>query len=134
MEIKPEFQEQDDLLMFAEEDIEKNESIIKTKKPWKVLIVDDEESVHQVTHLLLDHFEYKDAGLEMLSAYSAEKARVLLNENPDIAVVLLDVVMGNDESGLHLVKFIRDELKNHMIRIILRTGQPGQAPEKTVIV
>jgi len=42
--------------------------------------------------------------------------------------VLLDVIMETDQAGLDLVEFIRDTLKNETVRIILRTGQPGQAP------
>lgn len=124
----------DDLFIFAEEPMTPSPLQKIKKSPWKVLIVDDEESIHQVTHLLLDHFEYQDAKLDMYSAYSSEEAKKILTEHHDIAVILLDVVMGAEDSGLQLVRFIRNELKNRLARIVLRTGQPGQAPEKTVIV
>src|SRR5215470_4320649 len=39
-----------------------------------------------------------------------------------------------DDDGLALVDLIRTQLKNETVRIILRTGQPGQAPERRVIV
>ena len=42
--------------------------------------------------------------------------------------------METDAAGLDLVEYIRNELKNETVRIILRTGQPGQAPERRVIV
>jgi signal transduction histidine kinase len=48
--------------------------------------------------------------------------------------VLLDVIMETDAAGLDLVEYIRNEIKNETVRIILRTGQPGQAPERRVIV
>src|SRR6188472_1976595 len=51
-----------------------------------------------------------------------------------MAVVLLDVVMESEGAGLELVEYIRNEIKNETVRIILRTGQPGQAPERRVIV
>ncbi len=57
-----------------------------------------------------------------------------MRANPDVAVVLLDVIMESDTAGLELVEFIRKELKNDTVRIILRTGQPGQAPERRIIV
>src|SRR5258705_6903521 len=57
-----------------------------------------------------------------------------MHDNPDIAAVLLDVIMETDVAGLALVEYIRTELKNETVRIILRTGQPGQAPERRVIV
>ncbi len=102
--------------------------------PWKVLIVDDEAEVHRVTRLVLSGFSYQDRPLQFLSAYSGGEARRVLAENQDIAVILLDVVMEELDSGLALVRYIRHELQNRFVRIILRTGQPGQAPEAKVIV
>jgi signal transduction histidine kinase/CheY-like chemotaxis protein len=101
---------------------------------WTVLIVDDEEDMHSVTTFVLGKFRFLGRGLRFLSAYSAEEARKLLAENPGIAVVLLDVVMDEHDSGLTLVRYIREELGNSFMRIILRTGQPGHAPEQKVII
>lgn len=100
---------------------------------WKVIVVDDEEQVHAVTRLALKNFKFADKPLEIISAYSGEEAQQLLDQHPDTAVLLLDVVMETDEAGLELVKHIRDHLHNLFVRIILRTGQPGIAPEKSVI-
>jgi response regulator RpfG family c-di-GMP phosphodiesterase len=100
---------------------------------WKVLIVDDEPEVHQVTRLVLGGFRFDDRPLELLSAHSARAARDMLRDHPDVAVMLLDVVMESDQAGLELVKFTRRELPNPWVRIVLRTGQPGQAPEHEVI-
>ena len=101
--------------------------------PWKLLLVDDDAEVHAVTRLVLGNFRFEDRPLEILSANSEAEARRLLAAHDDIAVVFLDVVMENDRSGLLLVEYIRHELDNHDIRIVLRTGQPGQAPEHDVI-
>jgi response regulator RpfG family c-di-GMP phosphodiesterase len=100
---------------------------------WKLLIVDDEEEVHVITRMVMEGLTFSGRGLSFLSAYSASQARVMLREQSDIAVILLDVVMETGQSGLELVEFIRSELGNRMVRIILRTGQPGQAPEREVI-
>ncbi|WP_199609330.1 DUF3369 domain-containing protein [Flocculibacter collagenilyticus] len=101
---------------------------------WKVLIVDDEPEVHTVTKLAMSDFEYLARSLEFMSAYSAHEAKAILKETPDIALVLLDVVMETEDAGLRVAEFIRETLDNHITRIILRTGQPGQAPERKVIV
>lgn len=101
---------------------------------WKVIIVDDEPEVHAVTKLALSDFEFQKKKLEFLSAYSGEEARKVILEHPDAAIVLLDVVMETDDAGLQVARFIRETAKNNHIRIILRTGQPGQAPERQVIV
>ena len=101
--------------------------------PWKVLIADDEPEVHQVTRLVLGGFRFESRPLELLSAYSAAEALEVMRTQPDIAVLLLDVVMETEHAGLEMVRRVRDELGNHRVRIVLRTGQPGQAPEQDVI-
>jgi len=102
-------------------------------QPWIVLIVDDEEQVHSITKLVLDRYTFEGRKLHFLHAYSAKEAREVLSTHDDIALVLLDVVMESDQAGLQLAKYIRQELKNKFTRIVLRTGQPGQAPEESVI-
>ena len=101
--------------------------------PWKVLIVDDEPEVHAVTRLVLGGFRFEGDRLDFLSAHSAAEARGLLRRHPDIAVLLLDVVMESEQAGLELVRDVREVLGNPFVRIVLRTGQAGQAPEHEVI-
>ena len=122
-----------EFLKFADEKlpIEENTPDIKM---WKVLIVDDETDIHSITELVMDDFIFQGRKITFLNAYSAKEAREILYEHSDIAVILLDVVMETHTAGLDLVKFIRDELNNKLIRIVLRTGQPGSAPEKDVII
>ncbi|RUO25334.1 response regulator [Aliidiomarina minuta] len=117
--------------LFADEPAQQQEL---PQEFWKILIVDDEPEVHAVTKLALSDFSFLGRGLEFHSAYSGEEARELATAHPDAAIVLLDVVMETDDAGLHVARFIREELGNRFTRIILRTGQPGQAPERTVIV
>jgi signal transduction histidine kinase/response regulator of citrate/malate metabolism len=121
-----------DLLTLIEDD----ESLLATHygAPWKVAVIDDDPAVHDGTRYALYDYVLNGQKLDILSAYSADEGRHLLRNHPDIAVVLLDVVMETDSAGLDLVGFIRNELKNETVRIILRTGQPGQAPERRVIV
>ena len=101
--------------------------------PWKVLIVDDEPEVHQVTRLVLGNFRFADRPLQLFSAYTSGEAEKLLLDHADTAVVLLDVVMETEQAGLALVRTIRERLGNQFVRIVLRTGQPGQAPEQEVV-
>ncbi len=96
---------------------------------WRVMIVDDDADVHTTTTFALGNLDMQHRPLEFLHAYSAAQARDLLAREHDIAVILLDVVMEEDDAGLHLVRFIRETLKLADVRIILRTGQPGYAPE-----
>ncbi|MEM7029865.1 MAG: SpoIIE family protein phosphatase [Chloroflexota bacterium] len=133
------FIDDDEPLTFIDENEETTtvpigESSLTESSDWKVLLVDDDTEVHEVTRLALSDFRFEDKGLMMISAYSAQEAKTLLQAHSDIALILLDVVMESNEAGLTLVKYIRQTLENQLVRIVLRTGQPGYAPEKTVIV
>jgi response regulator RpfG family c-di-GMP phosphodiesterase len=101
---------------------------------WRVLIVDDDVDVHAVTRLALRNVSFKGRELELFSAYSGAEGYKILSTTPDIALVLLDVVMETDDAGLILARRIREELGNQIVRVVLRTGQPGQAPEQRVII
>jgi signal transduction histidine kinase len=98
-----------------------------------VLVVDDDETVIQVTRLVLSRFRFDNHALELICAASGREAIEVLSNRDDIAIVLLDVVMESDHSGFEVVSFIRNKLHNYITRILLRTGQPGLAPERQVI-
>jgi len=104
------------------------------EKTWKILIADDEEEVHRITKMVLSDYVFDGRKLSFLSAYSGEESKKRIQEHPDTAIILLDVVMETDEAGLNVVQYIRKNLKNRLVRIILRTGQPGKAPEQDVIM
>ncbi|HYG87275.1 MAG TPA: DUF3369 domain-containing protein [Azospirillum sp.] len=110
------------------------ESAPEPAEPWLILIVDDDPAIHATTKMVLRGFTFEGRPAQFLSAATAAEARGVLAAHPQIAVVLLDVVMESDDAGLRLVHFIRSELRNRRVRIILRTGQPGQAPERDVIL
>jgi signal transduction histidine kinase/CheY-like chemotaxis protein len=124
--------EQDDVLHLIDdtETVADDQSVRK----WKIAVIDDDQAVHEGTRFALSDYVLNGQGLEILSAYSATEGRELMRSHKDIAAVLLDVIMETDVAGLELVEFIRNEIHNETVRIILRTGQPGQAPERRVIV
>jgi len=121
----------DDELIFAEEDDAQEKPIAAS---WKILIVDDEIEIHNITKLALNEFIFENKVITFVSAFSGKEANEMIQAHPDIALILLDVVMETEEAGLEVVKYIRDILDNKIVRIILRTGQPGQVPEDVVIV
>lgn len=125
----------DELIVFAEEPDDLSDSAKQSSsRPWKVLVVDDDKDVHEATKFGLKGLVFLNQPLELLHAYSAQEAKEQLQNVPDIAVILLDVVMETESAGLDLVKVIREELELTNTRIILRTGQPGYAPEIEVIL
>ena len=119
--------DENDQLVFADEEVD------KITDSWKILIVDDEPEIHDVTKLALNDFIFEDKTLYFLNAYSGEEAKKIIRENPDIAMIFLDVIMENDKAGLELVQYVRENLGNKIVQIVLRTGQPGQIPEKSII-
>ncbi|MEG5161455.1 ATP-binding protein [Microcoleus sp. AT3-A2] len=119
----------DDEILFADETPEE-----KLSESWKILVVDDEAQVHTATEISLRKFVFENKSLTFINAYSAREAKQLIQENPDVAIILLDVIMETDDAGLNFVKYVREVLGNQLVRIILRTGQPGQVPEKSIII
>lgn len=99
----------------------------------RILVVDDERDVHLLSHISLKSLTYDRRGVEILTAGSAEEALRIMVEVPNIAVVLLDLVMEDGRSGLDLCRRIRGELRNHLVRLVLRTGQSGKAPEREIL-
>ena len=106
---------------------------LKTKENYKIMIADDYDEIHVITKMMLKDFEFEGKGLEFIDTYTGEDTIKALEKNPDTAVLFLDVVMEDNHSGLNVVEVLRGRLDNKMTRIVLRTGQPGQAPEETVI-
>ncbi len=140
--------EKDDMLIFADDE-QNDDSLFSDDAeavststmtdplegtPWKLLVVDDDEEIHNITKMVLSDYQFENRPLQLISAFSGKEAIEVLNREEDISLILLDVVMETDDAGLRCVKAIREELNNHTVRIILRTGQPGQAPEQEVIV
>ncbi|EKD08637.1 PAS domain S-box protein [Arthrospira platensis] len=131
----------EDILMIIEDEEEGEESSVlsdsdgmESGKPWKIMLVDDDKEVHQATRMVLKSLTFQDRPLTFISAYSGGEAKEAIAANPDTAVLLLDVVMETNNAGLDLVKYIRTQLNNPWVRIILKTGYPGEAPEDSVII
>ena len=120
----------DDSLVFAQE---AGDAASPGRAAWTILVVDDEPDVYAATCMAMRSVEILGRPLHFLHAESSAQAYALLQAEPDVAVILLDVVMESESAGLDLVARIRNELQLHKPRIILRTGQPGYAPEMQAI-
>ena len=119
----------EDELIFAAED----EAGAGHEQAWLLLGVDDEPDVHAVTRLTLEKERFDGRPVRLLNAHSAAEGRSLLAAHPDVALILLDVVMESDDAGLRFVRHVREEVGNHHLRIVLRTGQPGIAPPREIV-
>ena len=119
--------------LFSEVDDAETQTTETSIPPWRVLVVDDDQDIHHVTRLVLSNFEFEHRYVELTHVYSAQEAIELLEQDSTFAVALVDVVMETNHAGLMLIKHIREQIDNHDIRLILRTGQPGEAPEESII-
>lgn len=122
----------DDVLDFLDEADEDQDGLSKQNMPWKILVTDDDKNVHDTTLLALHGVKLHGRPLEFMHAYSAGQARQMLSDHPDTDLILLDVVMETVDAGLNLVDIIRNDMQLANLRIVLRTGQPGYAPEPDV--
>ena len=123
-----------DLFADDEEPSAAGGAVTDEQSPWRILIVDDDVDVHVVTKFALSNTNFQGRRLSFFHAYSAKEALGKLRDTPDIALVLLDVMMETADAGLRFARQIRDVLHNDLVRIVLRTGQPGQELEHSIIV
>jgi CheY-like chemotaxis protein len=104
---------------------------------WDILLVDDEPDVLSVSKLAMRDFEVYGRPLKLHTAASKAEALEILNKETKwlstLAVAFIDVVMETDTAGLELCQYIREDLNNSITQLFIRTGQPGIAPERTVI-
>ncbi|MBU2878861.1 MULTISPECIES: DUF3369 domain-containing protein [Aliiglaciecola] len=120
-----------DTFLFADDMPEEEDSF---DYKWNVLVIDDEPEIHNITKIVLNDLVFDDGRLALHSAYTATEAKnIISNSQHDFAVAIVDVVMETVHAGLDFVKWVREDLNNHKIRLFLRTGQPGEAPEESVI-
>ena len=122
--------------LFLQDDEPYNASLPEAPEvaPWRILIVDDDVDVHVVTKFALSNTNFQGRRLSFLHAYRGAEALIVLRDTPDIAMMLLDVIMETPDAGLQVARRVREELHNELVRIVLRTGQPGQALEHSIIV
>lgn len=119
-----------DLFTFAATSTDTGPSL---KGYWKILIIDDDESIHDISNVTMKNMLIDGKGLKLYSAYNASEAKSILAEHDDIAMAFVDVVMETPTAGLDLVTYIREEISNDRIRLIIRTGQPNDAPARHII-
>jgi len=119
-----------DLFEFAQES---QERVPLPTKSWKILVIDDEQSIHDITANALKSVVIDERRLELINAMSAAEAKKILAERDDIALALVDVIMETPTAGLDLVNYIRNDMNNHLIRLVIRTGQPDEVPERDII-
>lgn len=118
----------DELIDFLDE--EEQEELLPF---WDILVVDDEQEVLDVTEMTLRDFQYKDLGANFTMAKSYLEAKEILDSGALFSVMIVDVVMEEDDSGLQFANYVRNIAHDENARIIIRTGQPGARPKEEVL-
>lgn len=120
----------DDVIAFPDDDPPDEAPAART---WKILVVDDDPDVHDATAFALRGVSVAGRPLELLHANSVASAQQRLAVHPDVAVVLVDVVMETPDAGLRLARSIREDQGLRALRIVMRSGQPGHSSEREVL-
>ena len=107
--------------------------IVNKEDRWKLFIVDDDKDIHEITKIALKDLKFKNKAISFESAFSAEEAISKLKNKSQFAIVLLDIGMETSDAGLDVANFIRQQQQDRLTRIIIRTGQPGNIPEKEIL-
>ncbi|GEM_PF-3934800 len=123
-----------DSFLYIEEEIALKNPSLEKELSWNILIVDNEPTFHQSIKLIFKHFTFENRKINFISAYSGKEAEIIIKNNDDLAIIILDLVMENNDTGLELVKYIREIIKNLLVRIIFCTGKIEQAPEQSIFI
>jgi len=106
---------------------------MSTSKNWKVLLVDDDITIHSIIEESLKNKIIRNRNIEIHTALDSESAKKALNKHTDTALIFIDISMHTVGSGLALVKYIREVLKNDTLRIILVASEPEPMPAEDII-
>ena len=126
----------DDIIQFTDDEATSSSSSSEPLAPsdlWHVLVVDDDPDVLAVTQLALSRLTVHERTLKLHVVQSATEARAALRERDDFALMISDVVMESERAGLILISWVRSQPTHRHMRIVIRTGEPGQAPEEKVL-
>ena len=89
----------------------------------RVLIVDDDDGILQISRMSLKRVRFRGRRLDILLASSGGLAVSTLSEQTGVGVMLIDGEMETNTAGLDTCRAIREELGNEDLRILLRTGK-----------
>ncbi len=99
---------------------------------WRVLVVDDDPCVLDVTQMTLEGMTVDGNPLSLTLLASASDALGALGQQT-FALVIVDVVMETQRAGLELVEALRADRRHALTQIVVRTGEPAACPEAVVV-
>ncbi|ODN30332.1 HD domain-containing phosphohydrolase [Fervidobacterium thailandense] len=94
---------------------------------FSIMVVDDSKTVRAEIRSILSKVQFEGEKLEIHEAEGFEDFKT--RYEPDkYALVLTDLVMEEEQSGIRVVNYIRHELGDAKTRIVLMTANPEKVP------
>ncbi|WP_170314984.1 HD domain-containing phosphohydrolase [Saccharibacillus brassicae] len=109
------------------------EENLTTESEWKILLVGGERDEAGLMSHLLAGFDFESRPVRLLHAENIHEARPLLEEQTDIAVVLLELDASQDRQPLDLVGYVRGTLSNAAVRIVVVADKGWAAAEEEIM-
>ena len=101
---------------------------------FNILIVDDIRDIHPITKNAFFDEKVYGKPIYFISAFDEDEAKnTLAKYHNYISIILLDITMKNKDGGLEVIKFVRNELDNKLIQIIIRTAESSSFPMRKII-
>lgn len=98
---------------------------------WKVTIAHEDRAVHAAICLALENVRIDEKPLTVISAFCESDAKELIATHPDTALMVIAGKMGgNNEAEAGLVPWIREQLNNPWVRMIV-LDQCAEKPIET---
>lgn len=104
----------------------------ENSEKFKILVVDDSELFHKLIDGIFSEIDILGKKVEIESCYSYKE--FLEYYVPDkYAIVITDLVMEENDSGIKVINHIRHELNDSKTRIVLMTANPEKVPRDLLI-
>ena len=99
---------------------------------YKVLVVDQRPTALYSSRLALSKMSFAGKSFTAIEACSLEEAKKRLLDHEGVAMVILNSEIEGQDISVSIIDFIRNELKNESIRIIIRTGYPNSSLKRSI--
>ncbi|MEN3042676.1 MAG: response regulator [Fervidobacterium sp.] len=97
-----------------------------------VLIADDSKTVHNQITNAIKNVTVENKPIELESVYSYQEFKNVYEPNK-YALVITDLVMETEDSGINVINHIRHTVNDTKTRIILMTANPEKVPQELLI-
>jgi len=98
----------------------------------KILIVDDSDFTHRKLTEYLSKLKLPEDEIEIIHCYNTEEFKSIFQPD-NFALVITDLVMEKELSGIDVINYIRHISKDERVRILLMTEHPEKVPQELLM-